>query len=57
MLEMFNEIMIMMQIYHMAVFSKFNLDEFSKFTMGNSYIIIFGLTIFVNLMNIFNKNF
>ena len=54
---MFNEIMIMLQTYHIAIFSKFNLDEYSKFTLGKVYITIFGVTIAVNLINMFMKNY
>ena len=56
-LELYNEIMIMLQNYHMCIFSRFNQNDYSKYLMGNSYIIIFGCTIIVNLTYIFYKNY
>lgn len=48
-LEIFNECMLMLLNYHFVIFSNFNLDNESKYTMGKVYLVIVALTIFVNI--------
>ena len=55
-LEIFNELMILLQTYHMAVFSKFNMNDNSKLLLGQTYISILGITMAVNMMNMMNKS-
>ena len=55
-LEIFNESMIMVIQYHLLVFSKFNLDNTSKYQMGYSYVGVIGVTLVVNILNALIKS-
>lgn len=54
-LEVFNELMIMLINYHMATFSKFNLDVYSGFIMGYSHVAIILLIVLVNIGSLIHK--
>ena len=49
-IEMFNETLIMIQIYHLCCFSEFILDIETVFLIGYSYVGFIGFAVLVNLV-------
>ena len=49
MLEIFNEVLIMMAIYHMFLFTQFNFNLDLQFFMGYSLVGLVGLLVVVNI--------
>jgi len=52
-LEIFNEVMIMIMLYIMILYSKFNTNPISYFWFGYSYIGALGLLLIVNISLMF----
>lgn len=52
-LEIFNEIMVMVALYHIICFSEFNMDVQMQYYSGYSYICVFGSVFVVNLVPMF----
>lgn len=56
-LEMFNESMIMLVNYHFALFTGFTFNEDFKYSLGFSYVVIFCITVAVNISVMFYKQY
>lgn len=56
-MEVFNEWMVLVMIYHLVSFSEFNMSNAAQFNMGYSYIMCLGIVVFVNLFQMMHKMF
>ena len=54
-LEIFNEMNILVIIYHFILFSDFNLNDWAVFYYGYSLILFTGVLIMVNVIYMINK--
>ena len=55
-LEIFNEVMMMLSVYHMFCFTEFNLDDMQKYNMGHSYVFFVSGTFIYNVAKMILKN-
>ena len=49
-LELFNEVMIMITLYIIVLYSKFNYRKETYHTFGYCYIVVLAIILFVNLV-------
>jgi len=56
-IEIWNETLIMFANYHMICFSEFNLNLEAQYQMGYSFIVLFIILVFTNIMVIVNKSY
>ena len=52
---MFNEVMLMIILYHLVLFSRFNLNDDLKFFMGYVYAFAIIFMVFVNISLMIRK--
>ena len=54
-MEVFNELMVSLMVYHVIAFSDFNTSKTATFELGFSYVYCLGFEIFVNLIYILSN--
>lgn len=54
-LEMFNESMTMVLVYHLVIFSRFVTDERAQYKMGNTYLCTIAFIIVINVINVLSE--
>jgi len=53
-IELFNESVIMITIYHLLIFSEFVPDASTRFSMGYVLILILAFSVVINMIDIYN---
>ena len=56
-MELLNELILMVLIYHGLLFSDYVPDYHVQYQLGYSFLLIFILMIFVNVVNLVINNF
>jgi len=51
-LEVFNEVLIMLCVYHMMLFSKFTTNITAQFYFGYSFLAVFGIMLVGNIARV-----